>query len=146
MPGITNPAEAYFKDGLWGWDGSVWRKLPLLWGYSDTLTEHKASTNVSAGDASKNFSVVTSGEIWVIASFVAWSDQANISTIEFYLDDGEDNQLICREVYSTAEVTVKAPVPLYVPPGGRLRVTFKDCALNDDIYATVTGYKMKIEE
>lgn len=29
MPGITNPAEEYFKDGLWAWDpaGGVWLKL-----------------------------------------------------------------------------------------------------------------------
>ena len=29
MPGITNPAEEYFKDGLWAWDpaGGAWLKL-----------------------------------------------------------------------------------------------------------------------
>jgi len=27
MPGITNPAEEYFKDGLWGWVATAWKKL-----------------------------------------------------------------------------------------------------------------------
>jgi len=27
MPGITNPAEEYFKDGLWGWVSTAWKKL-----------------------------------------------------------------------------------------------------------------------
>lgn len=27
MPGITDPAEEYFKDGLWGWATSAWKKL-----------------------------------------------------------------------------------------------------------------------
>lgn len=27
MPGITNPAEEYFKDGLWGWVTDQWKKL-----------------------------------------------------------------------------------------------------------------------
>lgn len=27
MPGITNPAEEYFKDGLWGWVTDAWKKL-----------------------------------------------------------------------------------------------------------------------
>lgn len=27
MPGITNPAEEYFKDGLWGWAATLWEKL-----------------------------------------------------------------------------------------------------------------------
>lgn len=27
MPGITNPAEVYFKDGLWGWVTNAWKQL-----------------------------------------------------------------------------------------------------------------------
>lgn len=29
MTGITNPAEEYFKDGLWAWNGTAWVKVTV---------------------------------------------------------------------------------------------------------------------
>ena len=39
MSGPTAPAEAHFDKGSWGWDLTQWRKLGLLWGYTDRLAE-----------------------------------------------------------------------------------------------------------
>lgn len=146
MPGITNPAEEYFKDGGWGWDGSVWRKLPLVWGYSGVYGQSKTDIDVDAGDVSKAFTTVPIDEVWVVTIFVGWSDQANLEAIEFYLHDGAAYRLVCRKLYTTAGVTVGVLAPLYVPPEGILKVTFVDCAAGDDVYSTVAGYKMKIAE
>jgi len=112
MSGITNPAEEYFKNGLWawdpaagvwlkliidpltnqlsvavnndaevhqtapadlaagahGWDGSAWRKLPLVWGYSEEWGEQKIGTAAGAGNATTHTVAVPGGYVYVLSA------------------------------------------------------------------------------
>jgi len=70
MSGITNPAEAYFKDGLWTWDGSVWRKQPLLFGYTDNLLQRTTTSTLPAGAANVDLAAVPSSYVYVYTSLL----------------------------------------------------------------------------
>lgn len=68
MPGITDPAEAYFKDGQWGWDGTQWRKLPLVFGYSGLLGILVSDTDLAAGSVHLPTSTVPAGYLWIVTN------------------------------------------------------------------------------
>ena len=71
MSGITDPTEEYFKDGLWGWDGTQWRKLSLLFGYSGPYSENPSNLNLPAGTSNLAGSTVPAGEVWVVQGMLA---------------------------------------------------------------------------
>jgi hypothetical protein len=66
--GITDPAKAYFKDGLWAWDGTVWRKQPLLYGYTSALGARKIVNALAAGNNTLDIDAVPADEIWVVTN------------------------------------------------------------------------------
>jgi len=114
MSGIPDPAEEYFKDGLWGWvtsawkklvatadgllkvqlggqdadvevkqttpadltpgvcgwDGSQWRKLTLLFGYTGIYVSSVTNTNLAAGTNTLSDTAVPAGEIHVITNIL----------------------------------------------------------------------------
>lgn len=164
--GITDPAEEYFKDGLWGWatsvweklvssggllftalhgyDGSAWRKLALVWGYSDVYGEWEQETNVSAGNNTLTFSTVGAGEIWVVTGFSAFCAQTNITRVELRASVGGTAIRIKQAPYGTANQTVDWAGVLVLKEGDELTVLFTACSLNDDIFASAWGYKMSI--
>lgn len=110
MGGITNPAEEYFKDGIWGWatnkweklisysgrlytalhgwDGTVWRKLPLVWGYSQRHTSSEFDAAEGAGDANAVIDEVDAGEVWVIEAVAVIHNAAANKDTTAYVSDG----------------------------------------------------------
>lgn len=68
MTGITDPSEVYFKNGLWGWFNSAWRKLPMLFGVTAPIALIGSNSNLSAGYNAFNSGVVPSGYIYVITN------------------------------------------------------------------------------
>lgn len=146
MSGITNPAEEYFKDGLWGWDGSAWRKLPLLFGYSDGWGESASGTASGAGDASADTTEVPAGYIYVLQAVSAYHNAgankevtitANVSGVNVILFNdlaavtGTWYPVICNVVLKEDDF-----VNAYVAAPGDGKIC----------YLRVGGYKMKIAE
>lgn len=146
MSGITNPAEEYFKDGIWGWDGTVWRKLPLVWGYSAQYAEYEYTRGVAAGHRFLTFSTVPAGQIWIITNFSARCSTANPSLIALTANLGGVELDLHAEPYATALATVDVQCYIIMAEDDFLKAYFDDCALNDDIYAYAAGYKMKVAE
>lgn len=190
MPGITNPAEEYFKDGLWawvtdqwkklvataggalhiyvagqaadveitqtapwhltpgvfGWNGSGWHKLPMVWGYSEPLSEVKSDPDAAAGADSLAGTAVPDGEVWVVEAICAVDVTTDISKIRLTLLT-VDGIVILLEADPTA-------ADAYVYWNGRITMTkdrriiayFTGTAAGDDIHLRYSGYKMKIAE
>jgi len=146
MSGITNPAEEYFKDGVWGWDGAAWHRLPMVWGYSQRLTTYKSTPNVAAGNHSVGLDTPPAGEVWVILGAHAWDVQTVITRIEFtFLTIGASAHLICKNAPATTEGLFLAS-PVVLRANDVLCADFTGCALNDDLYVFGWGYKMKVAE
>ena len=146
MPGITNPAEAYFKDGGWSWDGTVWRKQPMMFGYSDRYSEVESSVNVAAGSHNLDFTVVPAGEIWVVNAISARCSTANPSSISVLLNLGGNTHYLLVQTTVVAWIPEIALGAFVLKEGDFVRATFAGCSLNDDIYAQASGYKMSIVE
>ncbi|GAG75277.1 unnamed protein product [marine sediment metagenome] len=63
--GIAKPTEKHFDKGSWGWDGSQWRKLAMIWGYSG-IWDKDLGGEASGAFYISNSSVIPAGEIWVL--------------------------------------------------------------------------------
>lgn len=143
---VTQTTAADLTPGIQGWDGAAWRKLSLLWGYSDRYTEYETSANVDAGLNILTFTTVPTGEVWTITHAAMWADQSNPTLIGFYLWDGTLAQKLSTAAYPTAFLTHHLPAPITLKAEDKLQAYFFSCAANDDIYATAFGYKMKVTE
>lgn len=146
MTGITNPAEPFFKDGIWGWDGTQWRKLPLVFGWSDTYAESEILNDVAAGNHSLTFSTVPAGEIWVVTYWSAYSDQSNAVRIQFQPNIAGAARALKHVAYPAALLTVEGPYPLILQKDDFLTARFITCSSGDDLRSHAAGYKMKVEE
>ena len=146
MPGVTNPAEAFFKDGNWGWDGTVWRKLPMVWGYSEHYAERKLNLNAAAGTNVLNGSVVPAGEVWVLEICGAFDVNTAPSRMIFTVTDGVTFAPFYRDDTPVVYVTSSWTGRIALTEGCYVQVVFFDCVLNDDLYVDLWGYKMKVAE
>ena len=145
-PGITLETEPYFKNGLWGWDGSQWRKLNLLWGYHDRYAEAKQNLDANGGPTCLQFSTVPVGEVWVVTS-VVWVDvDSGVATITLNLSNGSLTCVIYVENGALANVYKTVQLNVVMKAGDYLIVGFYSTTLHDSIFAWALGYKMSIVE
>jgi len=144
MSGITNPAEEYFKDGLWGWDGSTWRKLPMLWGYSDRYAESQARSDAASGWNGLTFSTVPAGEVWRVTSVVWINSVSSCSTIIGYLYTETNVLPFATEETPVANEHYVCPCNLTLKAGDKLGISFLGCTLHDNLFAWALGYKMTV--
>lgn len=142
--GITKPTEEHFDKGLWGRDGSQWRKLGLLWGFWDTYSEVVHDVNVSAGDAVLDFGAVPAGEVWVVQHFAFVSYQANASRLELGALVG--GLVVWVEVSApvVAYQSVSAHHDIVLEVDDYIRAIARDAVEGDDFHAYACGYKMKV--
>jgi len=146
VSGITDPAEAYFKDGLWGWDGSAWHKLPLLLGYSEALWLWDEDDDAGADTEIIALGAVDAGEVWIINSFSARDTNTDITRITLYLQRGDESHVV-GEVFpgAVAESAIFSG-RLVLREDDYLWAYFVGTVGGDDIKASATGYKMLIAE
>lgn len=146
MPAITDPNEPYFKDGIWGWIGSVWHKLAMVWGYSDRYLEREMNFNAAAGTDTLTFSVVPAGEVWYIQGICATDAITNITyTLIRVNGDGIDLWLH-KKLAPAASETAEYHNPVILKENDFIDVYFSGTVAGDDILAWAWGYKMLIAE
>lgn len=190
MPGITNPAEPYFKDGLWGWvtdqwkklvataggalhiqfagqeadvevtqtaaadltpgvcgwDGTVWRKLPLVFGFSEVYHEQVKDLNATVTSDALTGSAVDPGEIWVVTSVVAYDKNTNITEVHASVSDGATWWPFAQRFPTAAGEYLVWSGMLVLEEGDYIDAGFGGTVAGDDIYLNINGYKMKIAE
>jgi hypothetical protein len=146
MSGITDPAEGYFKDGLWGWDLTQWRKLPLLFGYSDAWADSTVNNDLDAGANNVDLTAVASGYVVVLTSlsFVYVGTPPTYVTVQLSLGGS---------VYQLYRQLAPASNQLYDRQGWWIleaedfvRCSVVGATLHDDLRVTGTGYAMAIAE
>lgn len=145
MP-ITDPAEEYFKDGLWGWDGAAWRKLPLLWGYSAQYLEYETVTAASTSAQDLTFSTVPAGELWVVTSVTFYCNNNSPTRINLSIYDGTTHHYILMAAYPVANRTISVNGPWYLIKDDYLRYRISSVAIGAVLHAYAFGYKMIVPE
>ena len=144
MPGITNPTEGYFKDGTWGWDGTQWRKLNLVWGYYDRLIERQYNLSAAAGANTLTFTAVPAGEVWVYTTVTAVDANTGPTSIIVNIVSGGITYIAMAWLSPGANGYRQISGQFILKAADYLTITISGCALNDDLWAWATGYKMKV--
>jgi len=144
MTGITNPTEEYFKDGLWGWDGTQWRKLGLALWYYEPYSEDLSGTATGSSYVARSTTVPT-GFVYIVnaASVGNFTRAAEYAEIRLYTDTDAMIylvQVISPALYQPAIFTGN----LVLSPGWTIYLRVDGCAVDDTILAGVAGYKVKI--
>ena len=144
MGGITDPAEEYFKDGLWGWDGSQWRKLGILLGYRSALSHAVANYNASAGINTLETDAVETGYIWVVETIATMNDNHAPSRVAFTAyRSGFDYPVLDTSLAAASTWTVWTGQIVLVA-GDTIRAYIFGCTAGDDLYLRALGYKVAI--
>jgi len=144
MPGITNPTEEYFKDGLWGWDGTRWRKAGLLFSYTAEILGQAVDTTASTGVNDLLGTAVPAGEVWVITAMEVHNITSGVSAALL----GVMRSSVFYAAASCGALAQVVGLPwggtIYLVAGDRAAGRLKGCTAGDDIYFTYFGYKMAI--
>lgn len=144
MPGLTNPAEEHFDKGNWGFDGSVWRKLAMLWGFSDTVAELEDDTDADTGTNTLTCTQVPAGEVHFITTTFGINNNTNPSYILIQARIDGSWAYIHRVASPGAGISVSAPNPIVLGPGDNIRGQIGGCTSGDIIRFHITGYKMVV--
>ena len=144
MSGITDPTEEYFKDGLWGWDGSRWRKLSLLFGYSGPYNETVNNTNVPAGASDLVGSTVPAGEVWIVQGMLAAVVSSSCTEFCFGFWNGAV-RILCKQIQApTSGRLYDYQGTLILAAGYYPLIGVYGMTAGDDVYLYAWGYKMKV--
>ena len=144
MTGITNPTEEYFKDGLWGWDGTQWRKLNLLFGYYDRWQETVTATS-TGGDTAVITTPVPTGYVYICNTVVVQHTDSTARRLRIQAFTGA----------AAVEMLDEADVPAYtykfitytyvvLRAGDSMRAIASSLADGKLVELKVWGYKMKV--
>lgn len=143
---ITDPQEDYFKDGLWTWDGSRWRKQPLIFGYSDQYIEYQTDTG-DGTTLNQDFSTVPSGEIWVITSFSCYPYSGAHADLVWIGGRFGGVGHAFKAAPSLAQYTsLCLDHKLILKAGDYLRVSWRNAANGDTFFSYANGYKLNLDE
>ena len=144
MSGPTNPTEAYFDKGLWGHDGTQWRRLNLLWGYYDRWTVRVAVSSTGAENTSAFTTAVPAGYVYVAQSVFAYHSDATARLTLLRLDDN-DKRPILEMTPSLAQYTgITAKQAITLKEGDQLECRITYLTPGKSLEISVAGYKMRI--
>lgn len=146
MPGFgpVVPSEEYFDKGVWGYDGSQWRKLAMLWGFSDRWVGQASNLSAGAGVNYLELAAVPSGEVWTAYVAAALNVNTNPAAISFGIKIGVDRFYFWVVPTPGANVYAAFDKPMVFKAGDIPSVAIEGCTALDDIYARWWGYKMAV--
>jgi len=141
---ITDPSQEYFKDGSWGWDGSQWRKLPLVFGYSERWAEHAEGAAVADGDAEAATGVVPPGYVYVVQATQTWHTAATDKECFVEVRDNDLGVILDYYAASAAYVYHCWGGGVVLSAGDSVRVVALAPGDGKYVAVNVWGYKMKV--
>ena len=144
MSGPTDPAEEHFDKGSWGYDGTLWRKLPLLWGYSDRYFENLGTASAPSTTYYKEGTAVPAGEVWVISTIGLMNETRNGGPVLMWVRAVGIACFVYVNVAPVQLVPNLANISVVLKEGDMVGVQQYSVSVGDQIGAYVLGYKMKI--
>jgi len=144
MSGPTNPIEVYFDKGQWGWDGTLWRKLNLTWGYNDRLFDQTVNADCAAGDVTLNHTAVPTGGVWVVTGASVYASYAE-GTHYLRANFGGTTAIVYN--YGTLGAGVYSATPplnIVLKAGDFLYDIWIAAPLHAVVVSNIWGYEMKV--
>ena len=144
MSGITDPTEEYFKDGIWGWDGTQWRKLGLVFGYCDSIGGRVHVESATSGTNILSSPLVPTGTVCVVQGILVMNVNTATQCNILLVAGGVGYTLTERVTLAPSTWYHFAINPTIMKAGDYLRAYFINCQAGDDLYMDINGYKMKV--
>jgi len=129
-----------------GWDGSAWRKLSLVFGYSERLYEDLGGTQSGAGDYGKHSTAVPAGEIHIVQAITIRNETGARGRAQIHTRANGTFILLASLVTPVRYEPVEFAGPLCLAEGDQIYVIQYSCLDSDGIVSGLWGYKMKIAE
>lgn len=144
VQGPTQPTEEYFNRGLWGYDKTRWRKLALVWGFSDTYGEKIQNTNLSVGSNSVSGSVVPAGEVWVVSHVLIIYTGTSPTFIRGQALLGAVYVDLFRQPSPVSGQSYSRQLSISMKAGDKVLATVSGATAGDALEAWFAGYKMAV--
>ena len=144
MSGPTQPTEQYFDKGNWGFDGSQWRKLGLLWGYTDRWLEQVVIADAAAGDNFLDATAIPAGYVYVASVIAGVDTTSNPAEILFGIKIGGAYYYMKRVPLPGVNVYGEWSGAGIFKAGDKPTVVMTGCTLHDVLVANYWGYKMAV--
>jgi hypothetical protein len=144
MAGPTNPIEEHFDKGQWGFDGTLWRKLNLLWGYNDRWLEQVVNLAAPLGWAYLDSAAVPPGYVYIAHATAGVNQVTNPAHVAHGINIGGARYWF--NTVPTPGINVYAcwtAVQVF-KVGDKGTVGFEGCAAGDILVAQWFGYMMKV--
>jgi len=142
---VTQTAADDLSVSVHGYDGLLWRKQPLVWGYTDRWTHVLSETKSGDGQYSSSTTAVPPGYIYVLQ--VAWIKNESGARGPSYFRpyNGSDYLPVAGLLAPAQNEIATLNGPIVLKPGDFLNLAQDSCLNGDAIMAGVWGYKMKID-
>lgn len=142
--GVSDPAERYFKDGVWGEYGGAWIPLKLVWAYTDRFAQADSELDSPGGAVDIDLTAVPAGEVWKIEGISARDQDSAITSIFFTLRYSGGGHHVFVQPSPVLGLWDAWTGMLTLKATDYVRVTFNGTVLHDRLYARAWGYKMDI--
>lgn len=144
MSGPTDPSEAHFDKGTWGFDGTQWRKLDMLWGYTDRYAVQQNDESNVDDWYTVNLPGPASGEIWTLYGVAVYRStnaehyaRVCLATAATYYSLGDVEIPLVGKFYPfPAEIVLKY--------GDNIRVYYEGATDGEALITVSWGYKMSV--
>ena len=144
MSGPTDPAEAHFDKGLWGWDLAQWRKMPMIWGYSDRWAEVAVGTSTGGAATNAETTPVPAGYVYVLNYWTVVHTDTVVRSSFLTLAVGNVEVYLLKDTAMIQDIEQYGAVSAVLKEGDTAR--FVVWGLTEGKYAilNVWGYKMAV--
>lgn len=117
----------------------------LIFGYNSGYIEEGFDLSAPAGTVTKDLSTVPSGEVWVICAARAINN-SRLARCVIVVHDAAGNYTLQDQTTTASQNSVVWSGALPVAAGSNMRFYFQGTTLNDDLYYSALGYKMKLSQ
>lgn len=144
--GITDPAEYYFKDGLWTYDGTVWRPQSQLISYRDRVVVSDSETSVGAGVTVWGSGAVPTGYVFDVQFISAYHDDTSVRNMQIQLNGGGAACVLIQALSVAAGVLIVANPHAILKAGDYVQILCTALASGKHLYGAIWGYEFKVNE
>jgi len=148
MSGITDPLEKYFKDGVWGWTGTLWVPVLadasghlLIDGQSPSLLRPSPKSalylneSLPAGTSDQDAATVPAGEYWRF-TFSCVTYSGAVTGVGLYPYVKNLSTTLYYQSVTTVVSGARYPqiLDILLGPGWKIGCTVVGATLNNDLY------------
>jgi hypothetical protein len=139
-------ADQNVQARAYGWDGSAWRKLQLLFGYTDRWAEQVTVVSTGAGTTTASTTAVSAGYVHVAENIVVYHSDPVARICNLFHNDGAANRYLGIAPALAQNTGFHIPGRVILKAGDLLSATIAALAVGQGVVLAVNGFKMKIND